>query len=70
MVSRGGGRTLVLVLRVLVHHRLGVASARRAAVGLERELVLLVGRAVLWLVWLRVGAAHGCHFAWISKRPM
>jgi len=33
----------VLVLRVLVHHRLGVAGTRRAAVGLVRKLVLLVG---------------------------
>jgi hypothetical protein len=60
----------VLVLRVLVHHRLGVAGTRCAAMGLVRELVLLVGRTVLWLVRLRVGASHGCHFAWISKRPM
>lgn len=60
----------MLVLRVLVHHRLGVASTRRAAVGLVRKLVLLVGRAVLWLMRLRVGAPHGCHFAWISTKPM
>lgn len=64
-----GGWALVLVLRVLVQHRLGVTSTRSAAVDLVRELVLLVGRAILWLVWLRVGASHGRHFAWISKRP-
>lgn len=57
----------MLVLRVLVHHRLGVAGTRRAAVDLVRKLVLLVRRAVLWLVRLRVGASHGCHFARISK---
>lgn len=60
--GRPGGRALVLVLRVLVHHRLRVACTRCAAVGLVWEPVLLVGRAVLWLVRLRVGAAHRRHW--------
>jgi hypothetical protein len=60
----------VLVLRVLMHHRLGVAGTRRAAVCLVRELLLLVGRTVLWLVGLRVGASHGCHFTRVSTRQM
>jgi len=63
MVGRASGRALVLVLRVLVHHGLRIACARRAAVGLVWEPVLLVGRAVLWLVWLRVGAADRRHCA-------
>jgi hypothetical protein len=52
---------LVLVLRVLVHHGLGIACTRRPAVGLVRELVLLMRRAVLRLVWLRVRASHWRH---------
>lgn len=51
----------MLVLRVLVHHRLGIARTRRASVRLVGKLVLLVRRAVLRLVWLRVGASHGRH---------
>lgn len=51
----------MLVLRVLVHHRLGVACTRCTSVSLMRELVLLVGRAVLWLVRLRVWTSHGRH---------
>lgn len=42
VVGWARGRAMVLVLRVLVHHRLGVASARRAAMGLVWKLVLLV----------------------------
>lgn len=49
------------MLRVLVHHRLGVACTRCTSVSLMRELVLLVGRAVLWLVRLRVWTSHGRH---------
>ena len=51
----------MLVLRVLVHHRLGIACTRCTSVSLMRELVLLVGRAVLWLVRLRVWTSHGRH---------
>ena len=60
MVGRASGWALVLVLRMLVHHGLRVARAWSAAVGL-RELVLLVRRAELWLVWLRVRATHWRH---------
>ena len=52
---------MMLVLRVLVHHRLSVACTRCTSVSLMRELVLLVGRAVLWLVRLGVWASHGRH---------
>jgi len=51
----------MLVLRVLVHHRLRVACTRCTSMGLMRELVLLVGRAVLRLVRLGVRASHGRH---------
>lgn len=54
----------MLVLRELVHHRLGIARARRSTVRLVRKLVLLMGRAVLRLVWLRVRASHGRHRSW------
>ena len=42
VVGWSGGRGLVLVLRVLVHHRLGVARTRCTSVSLMGELVLLV----------------------------
>ena len=61
VVGWSGGRGLVLVLRVLVHHRLGVARTRCTSVRLMGELVLLVGRAVLGLMRLGVWTSHGRH---------
>ena len=43
-----------------MHHGLCVASTGRATVSL-RKLVLLMRRAELWLVWLRVRASHWRH---------
>jgi hypothetical protein len=60
----------MLVLRVLVHHRLGVACTRCTSMSLVRELVLLVGRAVLWLVRLGVWTSHGRHCVKLARiRP-
>jgi hypothetical protein len=60
----------MLVLRVLVHHRLGVACTRGTSMSLVRELVLLVGRAVLWLVRLGVWTSHGRHCVKLARiRP-
>jgi hypothetical protein len=51
-----------MLLRVLVHHGLRVASARGPTVSLVRELVVLVWRgAIVRLVGLRVGTAHLRH---------
>ena len=57
----------MLVLRVLVHHRLRVACTRCTSMGLMRELVLLVGRAVLRLVRLGVWASHGRHCVKLAR---
>lgn len=57
----------MLVLRVLVHHRLGIACTRCTSVSLMRELVLLVRRAVLWLVRLGVRTSHGRHCVKLAR---
>jgi hypothetical protein len=48
------------MLRMLLHHGLGIATAWSATM-LVRELVLLVWRAVVRLMGLRIWSTHGCH---------
>lgn len=45
---------------MLLHHGLRVATARGTTV-LVRELVVLVRRAIMWLVRLRIGYTHRSH---------